>query len=1065
MPETDTFMPETGIISVYPTLVVGVGGTGCKIAKRLKRTLYAEGASTMNIKFVGMDADLAEGAARGEDEMPLDQFITLGGKAIHFDPEDKTNAPMMDWLPVNDAGKLKVGASRLADGQGCKGHRLIGRFAYNYFAPDQFIGLQRTIDELLSLNRNPTDYHWDKVNYKYQPGLAIYVVGSLVGGTGSGSFIDALATLHMLAEQAAGEQPRFFTGIFLLPSVFQYKAIGSQSYNHLATAYSCLKDLDLLLTTEDPELRKFSYYGHPHAYTLKSRLLDSCFLVDRYSGAGALLRDEDVYDFVATYLYATIGTPFGAASNSVQNNSHKTGIVDAGGGLCSYSAFGLVGLDYSQKLLRRYCAARLGEDTIDLLLGADLPQIEAEKDAAGFLNQLGLSGGRNSRVISLLSGEAGRTYIKKPESMEDERTADLYAGLSQGLQEFERALDGGGVQAELQKNYRENLSMVPGVGPAREAEPGAIQSVEPQMWRHRVITHVEEMIRVSGLRAGKRLAEALRTQMEQSFGDLEMSLADARGNVQTAQGTLNDALATVHSLTPAVQIFRKALAQKAKRDAVLARNGLILARVRASASEMARRVFNDDADGLLPLLGRLTIQMDQILETVGTARDTLTKRAAGIEAGGQEGAGLLGAPDRSVLIYDVLSGRSYPQNYSTLSDRRKQLLDQITGGHSALRLLEGIDRDNKAEALAERIAADADSQISELHDRHILDVLTEGAHNPDERKEKLQTFLRDVSERLETHAPVISRPGEAQTYDYCIVAYPQHPDAALDQAFRTIAEATVREATHATVQVVPTGGANYRIFIAFMRHGIPLNFEAFPKLEEWMDAYDDLAGRDPYLVVDKRWRKFPGPGQREVGGVREKLWTLGIAYGLIAKQGENFYVNFAPSLLHHERHAESVRDQYEVDMREISKNLEEGLAPEAWFARITQGPSAAKTIPDHFGFPSGETKAKPAREARDRIGAGRAAAMHAFLHDEGEDYQDVADGIAAVMEAYAAQRGLAQTDTELSWYRDTLQQDKSKGDLKEQYEQEINRVNEMLQTLSEEGSFQLPIGMNPPSCV
>lgn len=1052
-------MPETDVISVYPTMVVGVGGTGCKIVKRLKRTLHVEGASTLNIKFIGMDADLSENVAHGEAEMQLDQFVTLGGKAVHFDPADSTNKPVMNWLPVNDEGKLQVGAAALSDGQGCKGHRLVGRFAYNYFAPDQFINLQKTIDEVLSLGHNPLEYHWDKVRYKYQPGLAVYVIGSLVGGTGSGSFLDAIATLHMLTEQAAGEQPRFFSGIFLLPSVFQYRAIGAQNYNHLATAYSCLKDMDLLLTTEDADLKKFWYYGRPQPYTVKGKLLDSCYLVDRYSGAGALQRDEDVYDFVTTHLYATIGTPFGAASSSVKNNSNKTGIRDAGGGLCSYSAFGLVGLDYSQKLLRRYCAARLGADTIDLLIGGDISQAQVEQDAAGFLSHLGLSGGRNSRIVSLLSGNAGRTFIKRPESMEDERTADLYSGLAQGLQEFERALEGGGVQAELQQNYRENLTTVPGSGPTREAEPGAPQAVEPQMWRHRMLTHLEETVRVSGLRAGKRLAEALRTQMEQSFQDLEISLADARGNVQTAQGALNDALAAVHSLTPAVQIFRKPLAQKAKRDAVLARNGLILAKVRASASEMARRVFNDDTEGLLPLLGRQVIQMEQVLETVQTARETFIKWASGIEAGSQEGAGLLGAPDRSVLIYDVLSGRSYPQNYIALSDRRKQLLDQITEGHSALRLLEGMTADNKAEALVERIAGEADTQMPELHDRHILDVLTEGAQNPEERRDKLQSYLRDVAERLQTHAPVINRPGEAQTYDYCVVVYPQHPDTALDEMFREVAEVAVREAAHAAVQVVPTGGANYRIFIALMRHGIPLNFQAFPQLESWMAAYEDLSGRDPYLVVDKRWRKSPGPGQRDVGGVREKLWTLGIAYGLIARQGEHFYVNFAPSLLQHDRRGGTEREQYEVDLGEIHKRLEDGLPPEAWFSHITQGPSAALTIPSHFQFPAQAANGKKDRESRDRIGLGRAAAMQAFLHDEGEDYQDVADGIAAVMEAYAEQRGIAHVREELTWYRDALQQEKSKGDLKEQYEQEINRVAELLETLSNEGSFQLPFGM------
>ena len=164
----------------------------------------------------------------------------------------------------------------------------------------------------------------------------------------------------MLTDRVLTDRKRFFNGYFLLPSVFQYRAIGSQPLDHQATAYACLKDVDLLLSAADPALLQFSYYNESRPYALQQPLLDSCYLIDRYSGCGALLRDEDVYDFVATHLYASLGTPFGAASRSVENNSHRTGITDANGGRCSYSAFGLVGLDYSPKLLRRYCAARAG---------------------------------------------------------------------------------------------------------------------------------------------------------------------------------------------------------------------------------------------------------------------------------------------------------------------------------------------------------------------------------------------------------------------------------------------------------------------------------------------------------------------------------------------------------------------------------------------------------------------------------------------------------------------------------------------------------------------------------
>ena len=1047
---------EEGTISVYPTMIVGLGGTGCKIAKRLKRTLNAEGESAMNIRFVGIDTDLVENSARSEAELPLDRFITIGGQPVHFDAKDHNNRPMLHWLPTDDTGQLLVGTADLGAGQGAGGHRLVGRFAYNYFAPDQFVNLQQTMDQLLDLGNNPLEHHWAGTPFKYIPGLAIYVVGSLVGGTGSGSFVDALVTLHTLAEKALMDRKRLFTGVFLLPDVFDYCAIGSQSYDHMATAYSCLKDLDLLLTTDDPELRTFWYYNQPEPTLLKERLLDTCYLVDRYSGSGALLRADDVYDFVATHLFAAIGTPLGATARSVENNSHKTGVTDEAGGRCSYSSFGLVGMDYSQELLRRYCADRLAVDAIDLSLGADLPETQIETDATGYLAQLGLSGGRESRAASFLAGRVGDTFVKRPESMEDEPVTELYDGLSQGFQEFTRALENGNLRAELQKNYRDHLLSSPDSGRKVELMPGEVAPAEPQMWRYRISAHIDETVRRVGLKAGKQLSMAFLAALERSFQDLESGLTDVRNNVQTAQATFNDSLAAVRAISPMVQLFHKQAAREAKRRAALARNALVKARVHAEAAELARSVYNDDTNGLIPLVSRTISQMDQLLEALATVRQTLDKQASNIVTGSRENASALAAPDRSCLLYDVLPGHAFPQLYAALSDRRRQLLDRLLDEKSSLHLLDQVvEEKNKAEALAV-IFRDAGADLfPELADRHILDVITDGVSDPQERVDRLKKYLRDVTPKLRPHAPSLTRRGEAQTYDYCVVMYPQHHDEALNQAFQSAAEETVREA-NVTVQVVATEGANNRIVMTYMQHGIPLNTTAFPRLENWMRAYEHLRPRNQYLDVDRRWRKLPGPGQHPGGAAREKLFTLGVAYGLIAKQGDFFYVNFERGLLSYDKEARSERDQYEVDLSKVQQAIQSSASPLEWFPHITQGPSAVDTIPAHYGSGLGK---RDRREARDRIAQGREQAMSCFTEDEGEDYQDVADGIAAVLEGYTSERGRANVREELTWYRDEIaaSREKSTG-LGDQYQKEINLIDELLATLDQEGRFELPVG-------
>jgi hypothetical protein len=238
-----------------------------------------------------------------------------------------------------------------------------------------------------------------------------------------------------------------------------------------------------------------------------------------------------------------------------------------------------------------------------------------------------------------------------------------------------------------------------------------------------------------------------------------------------------------------------------------------------------------------------------------------------------------------------------------------------------------------------------------------------------------------------------------------------------------------------------------------MQHGIPLNFKAFPQLERWMEAYEHLRKRNPYLDVDKRWVRLPGPGQRDTGGGREKLFTLGMAYGLIAKQGDFFYVNFERALLRHDPKAATEREQYEVDLEAVERKIHESGSPLDWFAVITQGPSSAPTIPAQFGKGLGT---KRQHEARDRIAQGRANALNAFANNEGEDYADVATAIAAVMDAYAEEHGRANVRQELTWYRDSLEAERAKASGRENsYQQEIDRIDELLATLQAEGTFGL----------
>ena len=120
---------------------------------------------------------------------------------------------------------------------------------------------------------------------------------------------------------------------------------------------------------------------------------------------------------------------------------------------------------------------------------------------------------------------------------------------------------------------------------------------------------------------------------------------------------------------------------------------------------------------------------------------------------------------------------------------------------------------------------------------------------------------------------------------------------------------------------------------------------------------------------------------------------------------------------------------------------------------LTQGPSAVQTIPVSQGAKLGDKKH---HEERDRIGQGRESALNCFVNDEGEDYADVAEAIATVLEAYAAERGHSAIRKELLAYREQLETEReASADLKKAYQHEINLLNDVLETLEKENKLGL----------
>ncbi len=235
--------------TIQRTLCIGLGGTGRDVLMQIRRLIidrYGKLDALPVVSFVHIDADKGAGNLSG-----LSTGSTYRGENILFKPAERVITTMTSqeidelvrglerrgefdssspyehigrWLPPQLIRNVKA----IEDGAG--GIRPVGRlsFFHNY----------RKIRESIKSAEDRTRLH-ERVMLEQgltvQPGLNIFVVGSLCGGTGSGMFLDVAYSLR----QAYGDNESKLIG-YLIASPEIYGNTPSMNAN----TYAALKELN-----------------------------------------------------------------------------------------------------------------------------------------------------------------------------------------------------------------------------------------------------------------------------------------------------------------------------------------------------------------------------------------------------------------------------------------------------------------------------------------------------------------------------------------------------------------------------------------------------------------------------------------------------------------------------------------------------------------------------------------------------------------------------------------------------------------------------------------------------
>jgi len=304
-------------IKITRTLFVGLGGTGVKAILRAKQCFVdAYGDVPPMVAFLAIDTDKAirdkSVISRTGKEVKLSEneicFCGITGSALDI---YKNHLPQFQWVPRRNARFL---ANLRNTGAGAV--RSSGRFLARHNATE--IG-KRVASKVAEIgkplpigSRFTYDTNKDGVEYPTK----VNIVGSVAGGTGSGTFLDMLVLVAKTLRESGLAYS--ISPWLVLPEVFRHMAPGPASANVFQNAYGAIRELDYLyhLPKDNTNAIDFNF---DKVYYLDEGIGDT-YLINNTNKAGVVFQNiDDITDSIGRCMFLP--------SNEVDSVKDNTGNV------------------------------------------------------------------------------------------------------------------------------------------------------------------------------------------------------------------------------------------------------------------------------------------------------------------------------------------------------------------------------------------------------------------------------------------------------------------------------------------------------------------------------------------------------------------------------------------------------------------------------------------------------------------------------------------------------------------------------------------------------------------
>jgi len=397
---------------VRRTVTIGLGGTGCAAALNMKRRLIrAYGTIPPMFKFLVLDTtEPNEMKEAGEDiKLKGSEFIKIGVQ------EPKTimrvNKEVKAWLDT----KMIPPRALVSLVAGAKAIRPLGRLAVFANAKDIQKALKNLIDAVRDnrLNRVAGD------DFEILPNVCVNLVGSVAGGTGSGSFLDvSFIVRSMLTDKDK------LNAYILLPDAFLDKpATGKVQGN----TYGALKEIDYLMNKSEDDHMTYKLGGTE--IEIPGGVWNLVYLVNNTKGNDEIIDDlNEITEFLGTGMFILSGNTGKEQGDIIDNLeavvTNQPPWFD-GGIRANYCCFGTSELVFPKKAAEDLVADKLALQILDkLFLGASAAKMG--NDVENLIDELGIREDTADQVIERI---CDRSHCRKMGMSSDDFSKNAWTNL------------------------------------------------------------------------------------------------------------------------------------------------------------------------------------------------------------------------------------------------------------------------------------------------------------------------------------------------------------------------------------------------------------------------------------------------------------------------------------------------------------------------------------------------------------------------------------------------------------------------------------------------------------